>query len=265
MDNAAERVAEMSKWLQEQEFLSVTDACKRCDASPATIRRDFIQLVAQGVAERHRGGVRRQRRDALAMVPFAVREMRNAIEKSAIARAAVGLLRAGDAVFVDGGTSTLHLASHLGRVPVRIITNSLRLAVALGEQRYDEPPEVHLSGGWLLPRSGLLIGPQARATITQYHATWAFLSVGGISPAGVYNTDAMISDIEQAMIAGAERVAVLADHTKIGVRSLCQVAPLKKVDVLITDAGADSTALDSIRSEGVDVRVADAVAPGRSL
>jgi len=258
METAAQRLAEMSKWLQEQEFLSVTEACRRCDASAATIRRDFANLLAQGVAERHRGGVRRQRRDALAMVPFAVREMHHAPEKSAIAREAVSLLKSGDAVFIDGGTSTLHLAEHLGQLPLRIITNSLRLAVALGEQRYDQAPEVHLSGGWLLPRSGLLIGPQARSAIAQYHAAWAFLSVGGIGPDGVSNTDAMVSDVEQTMIASADRVAVLADHTKIGARSLCQVAPLSRINVLITDDQADSNVVAAIRSHGVDVRIVTA-------
>ncbi len=258
MESATQRLAALLKWLQEQEFISVAEACRRCDASPATIRRDFANLLAQGVAERHRGGVRRQQRDALAMVPFAVREMKNSAEKSAIASEAVKLLKSGDAVFIDGGTSTLHLAQHLGQLPLRVITNSLRLAVALGEQRYDQAPEVHVTGGWLLPRSGLLIGPQARNTIVQYHAAWAFLSVGGIGTDGVSNTDAMVSEVDQAMITSADRVAVLADHTKLGIRSLCHVAPLSRINVLITDDKADVSIVTAIRSFGVEVRIVTA-------
>jgi DeoR family fructose operon transcriptional repressor len=256
MDTAAERHAVLTQWLQQQEFLSVAEACRRAEASPATIRRDFAQLVARGVAERHRGGVRRPQRDALAMVPFAVREMRQAAEKSAIARAAAALLAPGDAVFIDGGTSTLHLAAHLGAVPVRIITNSLRLAVAVGERPTDQPVEVHLSGGYLLPRSGLLVGPQARATIAGYHARWAFLSVGGVHAGGIDNTDGLVVDLEQAMIASCERAVVLADHTKLGARSLCHVAPLARIALVITDAGADPAALAAIRAAGVEVLVA---------
>jgi DeoR/GlpR family transcriptional regulator of sugar metabolism len=252
METAAERLSEMGNWLQAQEFLSVTEACKRADASPATIRRDFAQLVAQGVAERHRGGVRRSRRDALSMVPFAVREMRMAAEKSAIAAAAAKLIEPGDVVFVDGGTSTLHLAEHLGRVPVRVITNSLRLAVALGERSYEQPVEMHISGGYLLPRSGLLVGPQAREGIARYHARWAFLSVGGIGTDGVWNTDELVAEIEQGMIANADRVVVLADRSKLGARSLLHVAALSKVHLLITDG--DGPAVEELRAAGCDVR-----------
>ena len=246
----------MQSHLQEHEFLNVADACRMFDASPATVRRDFLQLVAQGSGERHRGGVRRPHRDALAMVPFAVREMRMAAEKSLIAAAACARLRAGDVVFVDGGTSTLHLAAHVGRVPVRLITNSVRLGVAVGERTYDHPVEVHLSGGYLLPRSGLLIGPPAREGIARYHAHWAFLSVGGVHVDGIDNTDEMVTDVEHAMIANAERVVVLADHTKLGVRSLCHVAPLSRIALVITDAGADPVQLARLREAGVEVLVA---------
>lgn len=251
---AAERLDRIAKILADRDFLPVAEACTLLDASPATVRRDFAELVAQGRAERHRGGVARPRRDALAMVPFAAREMEQPAAKSAIARAAAARLASGDAVFVDGGTSTLHLASHLGAVPVRVITNSLRLAAAIGASSYASPVEVQCTGGYLLARGGLLIGPQARAGVEAYRARWAFLSAGGIGPDGVFNTDELVQDVERAMIAHAERVAVLADHTKIGARALCRVCELARVHVLFTDAHpASADAIARIRDTGVEV------------
>ena len=260
MTTAAERLSQMQAYLQDHQFLSVTDACRLHDASPATVRRDFLQLVAQGVADRHRGGVRRPDRDALRMVPFAVREMHMSAEKSAIAAEAARLLTPGEVIFVDGGTSTLHLAKHLGQVPVRVITNSLRLAVAVAERPGERPSEqsveVHLSGGYLLPRSGLLVGPQAREVISRYHAQWAFVSVGGVHVNGIDNNDEMVMEVEQAMIANAERTVVLADHTKLGVRSLCHVAPLASISQVITDSGADPAVVERLRAAGVVVVIA---------
>lgn len=254
---AAERHDRIVKSLTDKEFLSVEAACALLDASPATIRRDFAELVALGQVERLRGGVARPKRDALAMVPFAARESECAAEKSAIARVVAGLLAPGDAVFVDGGTSTLHLASHLGAAPVRVITNSLRLAAAIAATTYANPVEVHCTGGYLLARGGLLIGPQARAGIAAYHARWAFLSVGGVGPDGVFNTDELVQDVEREMIARADRIVVLADHRKIGARSLCRVCDLTQVHEVVTDAAADPLVLERIRQAGVAVRVAD--------
>jgi DeoR/GlpR family transcriptional regulator of sugar metabolism len=251
---AAERIDRIAKSLENNDFLSVAGACALLDASPATVRRDFAELVAQGRAERHHGGVSRLRRDALAMLPFAAREMQHATEKSVIARAATALLAPGDAVFVDGGTSTLHLASHLGAMPVRVITNSLRLAAAIGAASYANPIEVLCSGGYLLARGGLLIGPQARAGIEAYHARWAFLSAGGIGPDGVYNTDELVQDIERAMIACADRVVVLADHSKLGARALCRVCGIERVHMVVTDRHPEGAAVvERLRESGVQV------------
>lgn len=251
---AAERHDRLVKALEDKDFLAVEAACALVDASAATIRRDFAELVAQGRVERLHGGIARPRRDALAMLPFATREMQQAAAKSAIAKAAAARLKAGDVVFVDGGTSTLHLAAHLGAVPVRVITNSLRLAAAIGAARYDSPVEVHCTGGYLLARGGMLIGPQARAGVAAYHATWAFLSAGGVGPDGVFNTDELVQDVERAMIACADRVAVLADHTKVGARALCHVCELRAIQVLFTDAHPDSAAgVERIREAGVEV------------
>lgn len=251
---AAERHQLLLKALQSREFLSSDEICRVADVSIATARRDCAELVASGLVERHRGGIGRLRRDGLAMAPFAVREMRQAAEKSAIAAAAAARLGAGDAVFVDGGTSTLHLAMHLGAAPVRVITNSLRLAAAISGGTYANPIEVLVTGGYLLARGGMLIGPQARSGVEAYRARWAFLSAGGVGPEGVFNTDELVQDVERSMIAGAERVAVLADHTKIGARALCRVCDLARIHLLITDRHSASAAVvQRIRDSGVEV------------
>ena len=111
-----------------------------------------------------------------------------------------------------------------------------------------------MTGGYLYPQSGLLIGPQAVAGISRYHANWALLSTAGISPEGSFNTNEFIAESERMMIDRADRVAVLADHTKVGGRSMCHVCGLDKIDVLITDRHPSSVfALKKLEAEGVKV------------
>lgn len=252
-----ERHQQILNHLTHNETLTLEDAIEMFQASPATLRRDFNRLAEQGRAERVRGGLRQLRPIDGDMVPFVLREVRQAREKAGIAAYAAGLLQPGNVVIVDGGTTTFFLSRHLPEIPLRVITNSLRLAATLEERRrHHSPLEIYLTGGYLYPHSGLLVGPSSLTSLSQYHAHWAFLSVGGITTGGVSNTNELVVETERVMIANADRVAVLADHTKIGIHAMCHVCALEEIDVLITNAHPEShDALDRFREAGVDVRV----------
>ena len=254
-----QRHARILTHLADNEFLSVEEAVRLFDSSPATIRRDFNDLSDQNLCRRTRGGIQRVNHWSYGVTPFALREVRFAKEKDALARRAVTLLKPGDAVIVDGGTTTFHLIHCLPNFPLHVITNSLRLASLLGEKnRLESQVEVFLTGGHLYPQSGQLIGPQARAGLSQYYAHWAFLSVGGIDENSLYYSNELVVETEQAMMANADRVAVLADHSKIGTRAMCHLCPIDQVDVLITDSWPSHEPLfKQIREVGVEVITVD--------
>ncbi len=236
---AAERLDRILDAVRVRRFLSVDDAVELTGSSPASIRRDFARLAEQGALRRVRGGVRPT--GTANMLPFEIRESRQLPEKQAIARYAASLLRPGDVVIIDGGTTTFQLAVALPPIPLRIITNSISLAHYLDQHaRRSAQIEIFLTGGYLYPNSGLLVGPGARATIAQYHVDWAFLSVAGITRDGFHNTNEMVVETEQQMLASADRSVVLADHSKVGRGAMCRICPLGDVHQLITDAAPDS-------------------------
>ena len=249
----AERHSLIHSHLRQHGVLSQIDAVRLTAASPATIRRDFDKLAGQSGVIRVRGGLRLP--PSFNGTTFASREIQNAAAKSAIARLAVTLLRDGDVLFIDGGTTTYQLAECLPRRKLRIITNSIRLAAALDERSAGTGWEVFLTGGLLYPQSGLLVGPAAQNNLAQYHAHWAFLSAGGITDNGVFNTNELVVETEKIMIARADRVAILADHSKLGCPAMCQVCPLASVHTLLTDRPPDAHHRRVLRHAGVDVLV----------
>jgi DeoR/GlpR family transcriptional regulator of sugar metabolism len=219
--------------------LTVEDACARFKASPATIRRDFLRLQAENLVEKTWGGVRARGRGFHLMPPYPEREVRQIEAKKRIARRAAALVREGDVVFIDGGTTTVHLAALLALRRIRIITNSLAIAHDVDRTRRDRPgAEIYLTGGLLFPQSELLVGPRALETLALYHAQWAFLSVGGLDERGASNHDERIVQVERAMIGGADRVALLADASKCGARSMVQLCGWDEVDVWVADGPA---------------------------
>ncbi len=232
------RHEQILRLLAETGTLTVSHAVKSLGASMATVRRDFNDLATANLVERERGGIRLASNGQ--MLPFSIREVRQASAKLAIARKAVSLLSAGDVLFVDGGTTTLQLASCLPPIPLRIITNSLGLAGAIeGNPMSQGRWEVFLTGGYLFPSSGLLVGPRAQAGLEHYHADWAMLSASGLNEDGVFNDNEHVVETERVMIAHADKVAILADHTKIGRHAMCHIAKLDEFDYLVTNTEAN--------------------------
>ena len=248
-----ERCERYLRAVAERGGLTARQAAQLTGASEATVRRDFARLEADGVVERLRGRIALSPSERMA--PFAFRSVRFSEEKAALARRAAALLKAGDVVFVDGGTTTFHLAGCLPDVPLQVVTNSLRLVEAM-ERRTGRKArqEIYLTGGLVYPKSGLLVGSGVRHGLRQYHANWTFLSVGGVTEDGLFNTNDRVVETEREMIQLAEQVVVLADHSKIGRYAMCHVCELDAIDYLVTDADPErSTLLPRIRKAGVKV------------
>lgn len=251
--NTAERREQLVRAVSERGTLSVRRGVELTGASEPTIRRDFAALAAKGAVLRTWGGIGLPAVDA--MSPFVFREVQFSEEKAALARKAARLLVEGDVVFIDGGTTTYHLSSCLADMPLQIVTNSLRLAEALAARRGElGKQDVYLTGGRVHASGGLLIGPGVSDGLRQYHANWAFISAGGVTEEGLYNTSELVVQAEREMMRNADRVALLADHSKLGKYAISRIGDIAEIDVLVTDADpATSTILPRIAKLGVQI------------
>jgi len=237
------RSREILELLDEIGQLSVTDVCTRLALSPATARRAFAKLAAEGLAEKVWGGLMRRHQSSAPgddMVPSTRREKLNAEAKETIARHAALLVKDGDVVAIDGGTTTLRLSSYLANRPIRILTNSILVAHRIEQLRNGaRSAEVFLTGGFVYPGSGLLVGPQAVANLREYHSRWAFLSVGGLDARGATNTNQLVVESERAMIEQTENAVILADHSKWDHCDMIRQCDWSEISCLITDQKPD--------------------------
>ena len=233
------RTREILDLLGESGQLSVLDACERLSLSPATARRAFARIAAEGLAEKVWGGLMQLNPAATLgydMVPSSLRDTLNAEAKDAIARQAAMLVEDGDVVAIDGGTTTLRLSSYLANRPIRILTNSILIAHRIEQLRSGpKSAEVFLTGGFVYPGSGLLVGPQAMTNLRQYHSRWAFLSVGGLDELGATNTNQHVVESERAMIEQTENAVILADYSKWGRRDMIRQCDWSDISLLITN------------------------------
>jgi DeoR/GlpR family transcriptional regulator of sugar metabolism len=235
-----ERQRAILAMIERQGDLTVDEACRVLAISPATVRRDFVELVRRGAAEKTWGGLRRSPGSESAsneMLPSSVRESLHPREKERIARKACEGISDGDVLVIDGGTTTLCMAPHLANRPVRILTNSILIAHRIDSLRSSPSgAEVFLTGGFLYPGSGLLVGPEAVQSLAHYHARWAFLSVGGLDREGGTNTNHLVVESERKMISMAENVVVLADRSKWERKDMIRAFAWSEVHRFVTDA-----------------------------
>ncbi len=236
--NRRERQRKILSLIESQFEMSVSEACGILQTSPATARRDFDDLVEKGLVRKVWGGISAKSGGGInhVMLPVAIRETKFAEEKRRIAMKAASLVKDGDVIIIDGGTTTLSMAPFLANRKIRIITNSILIAHQIYKDReMAQGAEVFLTGGLLFPDSGLLVGPQTSENILQFNADLGFISVGGIDEGVATNTDQLIVANERAIIKQSQQVVMLADHSKFGIKDMYRICRLEEVDMLITD------------------------------
>jgi DeoR/GlpR family transcriptional regulator of sugar metabolism len=247
---AEERQVRLESYLLQAEFASLEELAQHVGASISTVRRDLDALEKGGNIRRTHGGARTITPPRSDEYVFQVRDTHQVAEKEAIAIACAGLIAAGQNVMIDAGTTCHQVARRLGDKVAQIITNSLPIAnLFSGSNRH----EVHVSGGVIYPRLGTLVGPDAVETFSRMHADVAILSGSGIAADGIYNSHALLVDIQRAMIAGSAKVIFCLDHTKFGRRSTFFVCDFAKVDVVVTDRSAPIEMVSALRAKGIEV------------
>jgi len=243
--------------LDQKGFVRVRELSARFGVSTVTARNDLQSLEERGLAHRVHGGAMPMN-VARGERPFEEVATQHAAQKAAIARTAAQLVSNGESILVDVGTTTAALARELiartDLTDLTVITNGIKIALDL-EAAYPRFSIV-VTGGTLRPKQHSLVDPLAAVMLQSLNVDTVFLGCNGIHPeTGVTNINLPEAAIKRTMIEAANRCVVLADSTKLGVRTLAQVCDISHIDVVVTDSGADEQHLSSLRSQGVDVIV----------
>ena len=254
-----ERLTAILELLSRDSKVDVDEAAARLGVSDATIRRDLDHLAQQQLLTRTHGGA--VPNSTSYDLPLRFKTGRQAAAKQRIGEAAAALVPAGSVVGMNGGTTNTEvaralaargdLAEHTDGVPLTIVTNALNIAYELTVR-----PQVKIvvTGGVARSRSYELTGPLATGIFDRLALDVAVIGVDAIDPeAGAtahHEGEAMIN---QLMAGRAGRVVVVADSTKLGRRAFARIWPAAKLDVLVTDDGADPAVTARFESMGVKV------------
>lgn len=247
------RHAEIMRRVRLSGATSVSDLARQLGVSPSTIRRDLEVLDRDGTLRRVRGGACASA-DADDDLPFAEVAALDEQDKEAVAVRAAQLVRDGDVILLDIGTTTMRLARRLRGRRVTVITSSLAVFDVL---RSDPATELLLLGGLVRRTYHSLVGVLTEEALRQVCADRVFLGTSGVRPDGQL-VDSTLAEVpvKRAMIAAAGQVVLLADRHKFPGTGALRVCGPEDVDVIVTNEGADETTLRNCAATGAEVLLA---------
>lgn len=259
--NRNERQAHIADLIVENGSVLVDDLVKKFSVSPATARRDLDELAHQQFIVRTHGGA------ALApstgALPLRYRSARMGAEKRRIAEAAVAMLKPGDVVAMNGGTTTTEIAQELGAHAasdprfgtdsITVVTNAVNIAYELSVR---EEVQVVVTGGMARSRTYELIGPLTSLVLPAIDVHTVFVGLDSISAQyGVLTQHDGEADVGAALVRAASHVVAVADHTKFTTRAFARICDLKDVDLVISDNGLDPAIAQTIRAAGPELQL----------
>jgi DeoR/GlpR family transcriptional regulator of sugar metabolism len=244
-----ERLISLVKELQAAGRVDVRAAAATLGTTQMTIRRDLDVLVERGVARRVRGGAVSllARGDE---IPYWMRALESPEAKTRIGEAAAGLLRDGEAVAIDSGTTALNCARALFQRRLTVLTVSLRAADLIA----DSPTiNLILPGGEVRRDERTLVGSAAVAGIAGLRLDAAILGACGLADGTVTAYDLGDAAVKRALVDVSARVIVAAESSKLDRTGMGVVCAADRISTLVTDAEAPAAALEPWRETGVEV------------
>jgi DeoR/GlpR family transcriptional regulator of sugar metabolism len=249
--SGTDRQIQILQLLERQQRISVAELCATFEISEATARRDLESLASQGKLQRVHGG-------AIILTqappeqPILQRQNDQSDEKIRIGQAAAALVRPGETVLLGSGTTVLEAARALrGLGELTVITNSLPVVNALAGAAGIS---VICLGGMLRESELSFIGHITEQALAEVRADKVFLGTRAISlEYGLTHEYLPETMTDRAILKAGTQIIVLADHTKFGRAATVRLAPLEKINTIVTDKQISQEFLEAVQLRGLKI------------
>jgi len=240
--------------LIQSEGMGVKELSRLLQISDSTTRRQLTLMEKRGLVVRTHGGARLATPITYELL-YENRAAQAVVAKRKIAAAALSLISPNLVIGLSGGTTCTELARLLRtQDDLTVVTNAINIALEIQSQAGRR---IMVTGGLLNQDSYELVGNQVSQSLQNVHIDIAFLGVSGISVEfGFSMSDEPEAVAGRAFIAAADRIIILADHTKVGKSTFARFCSIKDVRLLITDDQITPQQFNTLQDAGLNVLLA---------
>lgn len=249
-----DRINRIHELLKSIHNVSINELCDTFDVSKNTIRRDIAELEEQGVIRKVYGGIVLAKDESASPEPFSSRENRNIEAKKKIARLAASQVKDGDVIYIDSGTTTMHMIPYLtDKHRLTIVTASVHVINAASA--YNNLNVIATGGSLYIP-SKAFIGQSVITCLNNYNISKAFLASTGISlEHGATNASPLECEIKRCLVEKSCIKYLLIDHSKLDVASLMSYCALKDLDYVIMDEEPPAKYLEHFQQNHIQLEI----------
>ena len=246
----AKRHLELLRLLRLRGQMRVGDVSSHFKISEDTARRDLDLLASQGLLNRTYGGavaVNKRAPQGRKLLPQMTKRL---FEEMRLARSLDQLIKDGETLLLNGGSTTRCCAEELGSRNVRMVTNNLDIPFLV------TGVDVYVLGGKCQPDARVTVGPMIVSGLN-ITVDSAVIGVDGITAKeGLTTNFPEEALMTSEMIAAAQRTIVVADSSKFGKRSFARIGPIESMQVLITDKEPPRDLAQALHEARVEVIIA---------
>ena len=249
----AERRKQILLELRLRQHLRISDLAERFGVSTETVRRDLDDLAGEGLIDRAHGG-------ASQPVPGTYpsldeRQRKSLEERERIGRLAASMVRAGETLMIDSGSTTMQMARFLAfaNTACRVITNSLPIAITMGN---SEAAHVMLCPGEYLPRESAVVGDETLEFLRRYQVDRTVIGATALAEDGIFESVSGFAAVKQTMLAQAGHSVLLIHGGKFGASGFRKAAELKELSTVVVDRAMPPALARAMKTAQVEVRVA---------
>lgn len=247
-----ERRENILAFVEEKGCANIEEMAERFEVSQMTIRRDIRTLEQEDKLRVTYGGAV-SKSFLMEDIPYEKKNAVNVDEKKTIAQEALKMIREGQIVLLDAGTTGMALAKLMMRMKVTVITTDLKIALQLSD---SATVKVYTTGGLVNPITKAHADVAALSFLDSINADIAFLATNSWSlQNGVTTASNENFYVRSRMKERANKTVLLADSSKYGASSMKTICRLEELDCIITDGKMDDEKLAEIRETGANIIV----------
>ncbi|MEA5013221.1 MAG: DeoR/GlpR family DNA-binding transcription regulator [Candidatus Limiplasma sp.] len=226
------RLDAMEQYILQNEKVTIAQLQRHFDVSVNTLRRDLDELERRGHVGKVYGGAAARMVPSLTSMPK--RFQMNVQHKHIIGELAASVIPDDATVFIDSGSTTFNIVRFLGgKQRLTLVSHSL---VALNEGSRLKKVNLISLGGIYNASIGAFVGISTFDMIKTLSMNVAVMAATGVSiKHGLSNTTYFEAEVKRTVVSSAEKIILMADHTKFDRDALITYCPLERVSTVVTD------------------------------